>query len=138
MEKRYHIYWKLVVHIMSGAAAICAGKAIHALHQGLQVQKNKPQKSASQCPKSASQCPNCTHSHPPCHDNCSAQNAICKGCSKKGHWHAKCHTSGTASQQPITLDGAEKAPIIIAMERGRKLIWYKLTLNKHPHAMSCC
>ena len=43
--------------IESGAAVMCAGKTIHALRQGHQPEKNKPQKSASQCP-------NCTHSHP--------------------------------------------------------------------------
>ena len=33
--------------IESRAAAMCAGKAIHALLQGHQLQKNKPQKSVS-------------------------------------------------------------------------------------------
>ena len=59
-----------------GAAVMCAGKAIHALCQGHQPHKNKPQKLASQCP-------NCTDSHPPGFDNCPVWNAICKGCSKK-------------------------------------------------------
>ena len=111
--------------VESGAAAMCAGKAIHALHQGHQPHKNKPQKSTSWCPI-------CTHSHLSGHDNCPAQSVICKGCSKKGHWHAKCCSSGTANQQLTKSNGAEKAPIINAMERGRKLIWYKLTLRKHP------
>ena len=116
--------------IESGVAVMCAGKAIHALCQGHQPQKNKPQKSASQCP-------NCTHSHPPGQDNCPAWNAICKGCSKKGHQHAKCLSSGTAGQQSTNSNGAEKTPIINAVERGRKLMWYQLTLRKHPHTMSC-
>ena len=62
--------------IESGAAVMCANKAIHALHQGHQPQKNKPQRCTLQCP-------NCTHSHSPSHDNCPAWNAICKGCSEK-------------------------------------------------------
>ena len=40
----------------SGVAAMCASKAIHALLQGHQPQKKKPQKSTSLCL-------NCTHSH---------------------------------------------------------------------------
>ena len=93
-----HMYYA----VESGVAVMCAGKATHALHQGHQPQKNKPQKCAPQCP-------NCTCSHSPGHDHCPAWNTICKGCSKKGPWHAKCHSSGTASQQPIKSDGAEKA-----------------------------
>ena len=49
----------------SRAAAMCTDKAIHALCQHHQTQKNKPQKSASQCS-------NCTCSHTPGHDNCPA------------------------------------------------------------------
>ena len=89
--------------IESGVAVMCAGKAIHDLSQGHQPKKNKTQKSVSQWLS-------CTHSHPPGCDNCPAWNAICKGCSKKGHWNAQCHTTGTASQQPAKSDGAEKAP----------------------------
>ena len=94
-----HMYYA----IESGVAAMCASKATHALCQGHQSQKNKPQKSASQCP-------NCTHSHSPGHDNCPAWNVICKDCSKRSHWHAKSCSSGTAGQQPTKSDGAEKAP----------------------------
>ena len=92
---------------------MCAGKAIHALCQGHQPHKNKPQKFASQYP-------NCTCSHPPGHDNCPAWNAICKGCSKKAHWHAKCHSSGTVGQQPTKSDGAEKAPHHQCHGKGKK------------------
>ena len=92
---------------------MCAGKAIHALCQGHQPQKNKPQKSASQCP-------NCTCAHPPGHDNCPVWNTIYKGCSKKGHWHAKFCSSGTASQQPTKSNGAEKAPHCWHHEKGKK------------------
>ena len=41
-----HMYYT----IESGAAAMCAGKAIHTLHQGHQPQKNKPQKSPHSAP----------------------------------------------------------------------------------------
>ena len=99
--------------IESGAAAMCADKAIHALCQGHQPQKKKPQKSASQCP-------NCICSHPPGHDNCPVWNAICKGCSKKGHCRAKCCSSGTAGQQLTKSNGAEKAPCHQCCGKGKK------------------
>ena len=38
-------------------------------------------------------CQNCTHQHPPGHDNCPVQESVCKGCLKKGHWQARCHSS---------------------------------------------
>ena len=99
--------------IESIAVAMCAGKAIHALCQGCQHEKNKPQKPASQFP-------NCTFSHLPSHDNCPAQNAICKGCSKKGHWHTKCCSSGTATQQHTKSDQAEKVPHCQCHRKGKK------------------
>ena len=89
--------------IESGAAAMCAGKAIHALCQGCQPQKNKPQKSTSQCP-------NCTHSHPPGHDNCPVWNAICKGCSKKVTGMQSAAALVLLANNPLKSDGAEKAP----------------------------
>ena len=108
IRKRCHIYWRLVVHmyytVESGASCNVSWKShTHALWQGHQPWTNKPQKSNFTVP----QLHPC--SHPPGHDNCPAQNAICKGSSKKGHWHAKCHSSGTTSQQPTKSYGAEKA-----------------------------
>ena len=89
--------------IESRAVAMCIGKAIHTLYQGYQPQKYRLHKLTSQCPI-------CTCSHPPGHDSCPAWKAIYKGCSKKGHWQAKCCSSRTASQQPTKSNGAEKAP----------------------------
>ena len=109
----------------SGAAAMCAGKAIHALHQSQQPHKNKPQKSTSQCP-------NCTCSHLPGSDNCPAWSAICKGCSKKGHWHEKCHSSGTASQQLTKSDGAEKAPHCQCCGKGKKADMVQVNTEEAP------
>ena len=110
------IYWRLVIHIMplSLEQLQCAWvKPYMPSTKADQPQKNKPQQPASQCP-------NCTHLHPSGHDNCPAWNAICKGCSKKGHWHAKCHSSGTAGQQPTKSNGAEKAPHHQCHGRGKK------------------
>ena len=62
--------------IESRAAAMCAGKAIHALCQDCQPQKIKPQKCIQPCP-------NCTHSHSPGCDKCPTWNATCNSCSKE-------------------------------------------------------
>ena len=99
--------------VESRTAVMCAGKAIDALCQGHQPHKNKPQKFTSQHP-------NCTCSHPPGHDNCPVWNVIFKGCSKKGHWHAKCCSSGTANQQPTTSNGAEMVPHHQFPGKGKK------------------
>ena len=71
-----------------GMAVMCASKDIDALHQDHQPQKSKLKKCTQQCP-------NCTHSHSPGCDNCPAWNTICNSCSKGGHWHAKCCSSGS-------------------------------------------
>ena len=89
--------------IESGVAAMCASKAIHALCQGSQHQKSKPQKCTPQCP-------NCTCSHFPGCDNCPTWNTICNSCSKRGHWHTKCHSSGAAGKNATKSDGTVKAP----------------------------
>ena len=99
--------------IESGAAAMCASKAIHALCQGHQPQKSKPQKCTLQCP-------NCTCSHSPGHDNCPTQNAICNGCSKGDHWHAKCHSSGIADKYATKSYGAVKAPHHQCQKKGKR------------------
>ena len=40
------------------------------------------------------------------------------------------------ANNPLSPMELRRPPIIEAMERGRKLTWYKLTLRKYPHAMS--
>ena len=71
--------------IKSEAAAMCASKTINA------VQKSHwPQKQLQKYP---SQCKNCTCQNPPGCDNCPIQESIWRGCLKKGHWQAKCHSS---------------------------------------------
>ena len=71
--------------IESGAAALCAGKTINAVHKS-----NQPQKQSQKHP---SQCQHCTHQHPHGQDNSPDGESVCKGCLKKGHWQAKCHSS---------------------------------------------
>ena len=104
---------------------MCAGKAIHTLHQGHQPQKNKAQKCTPQCP-------NCTHAHSSGHDNWLAQNAISKGCSKKGHWHVKCHSFGTAGQHPTKSNGAEKAPSHQHHGKGKKADTVQVSTEETP------
>ena len=111
--------------VESGPAVMCASKAIHALCQCCQAQRNKPQKSASQCP-------NCTYSHFPGHDNCNVQNAICKGLLYKGHWHAKCQRFGTTSQQPTKSDWTEKAHHHRCCGKGKKADTVQVNTEETP------
>ena len=104
MRRKCHIYWRLVICIMPLNL------------EQLQCMPVKPYMPSAKAVKprktshksllhSASTAP----IHTPGHDNCPVQNAICKRCSKKGHWYAKCHSSGTAGQQLTESNGAEKA-----------------------------
>ena len=111
--------------VESGAAAMCASKAIHALCQGHQPQKSKPQKCTQQCP-------NCTHSHSSGHDNCPTWNAICNGCSKRGHWHAKCHSSVAAGKHATKSDGAVKAPHHQHQENGKRADIVQVSTKETP------
>ena len=115
--------------IESEAAAMCAGKAIHALCQG-----HLPQKKATKVHFTVLQLHLFT---PPGHDNFPAWNAIWKGCSKKVTGMQSAAALVLPANNPLSLIEMRRPPIIDAMKRGRKLIWYKLTLRKHPHVMSC-
>ena len=81
--------------IESGAAVMCAGKTINAVQKS-----HQPQQQPQKCP---SQCQNCTCWHQPGHDNCPAQESLCKGCWKKGHRKAKCHSS-KKNQSTVPVD----------------------------------
>ena len=111
--------------IESEAAAMCAGKAIHALCQGHQPQKSKPQK----CTK---QCPNCTCSHSHGSDNCLTWNTTCNGCSKRGHWHAKCNSSGAVGKHVAKSDGAVKVPCHWCREKGKKANIVQVSTKETP------
>ena len=71
---------------------MCAGHAGHAVCHTHQTHDPKPLTSYTPCP-------NCTHQHPLGRNNCPACDLACKGCGKKGHWLAKCHSSNTTSTQ---------------------------------------
>ena len=71
---------------------MCAGHAVHTVHHTCQAHDPKLQMSYASCP-------NCTHQHPPSRHNCPAQDSPGKGCGKKGHRQAKCHSSSTTSLQ---------------------------------------
>ena len=101
LHKISHTYYA----IESGVAVMCAGKAIHALC----IKTISPMEESSQ------KSPVLSAPTAPIHillalTTAVQWNAICKGCSKRGHWYAKCHSSGTAGQQPTKSNGAEKAP----------------------------
>ena len=111
--------------IESGVAVMCAGKAIHALHQGHQPQKSKPQRSIPECP-------NCTCSHSPGHDNCPAWNATCNGCSKRDHWHAKCHSSGAVGKHDTKPNGTLKDPHHWHWEKGQRADIVQVSTEETP------
>ena len=69
--------------------------------------------------EASSQCQNCTWQHPPGCDNCPTQESIGRGCSKKGHWQAKCHSS-KKNQSTAPLDGQAKGSLISMQRRGKK------------------
>ena len=63
-----------------GAAAMCAGHAVHAVCHTCQTRD--PKLLTSYTP-----CPSCTCQHPPDRNNCPAQDSACKACGEKGNWH---------------------------------------------------
>ena len=113
--------------IESGVGAMCAGKAIHALHQGHQPQKNKALHSASTAP---------------IHALLAVTTALCIMLSARALLKKVTGMQSAASlvlpaNKPLSLMELRRPPIVDTVERGRKLTWYKLTLRKHPHMMSC-
>ena len=85
--------------VESGAAVMCAGRTINAIQKSHQPQK--------QLQKHPLHCQNCTHPHSPGHDNCPAQESVCKGCLKNGHWQAKCNSS-KKNQSTAPVDSQSK------------------------------
>ena len=111
---------------------MCAGHAVHAVCHMCQAHDPKLQMSYAPCP-------NCTHQHPPSRHNCPAQDSACKGCGKKGHWWAKCHSSSTTS-----LQASCHQPQFKSHEKGRETQAAKAKTEKRlPHkdlfiaAMDC-
>ena len=97
--------------IESGASAICAVKTINAVQKSHWPWK-QPQKHPSQYQ-------NCTCQHPPGCDNCPAQESICRGCSKQGHWQAKCHSS-KKNQSTAPVDSQSKGMPDQHAKKGKK------------------
>ena len=108
-----------------GVAVTCASKAIHALCQSHQPQKSKPQKCTPQCP-------NCTRSHSPGCDNCPAWNVTCNGCSKRGHWCTKCHSSGTVGKHTAKPNRAVKAPHHQCRGKGKRADIVQVSTEETP------
>ena len=90
---------------------MCAAKSINAVQKSHWTQK-QPQKHPSQCL-------NCTHHHPPGHDNCPTQQSICRGCLKKVHWQARCHSS-KKNQSTTPVDSQSKGTPGWHAKKGKK------------------
>ena len=106
--------------VESGAAAMCAGHVVHAVCHTCQAHDSKLQMSYAPCP-------NCTCQHPPSRHNCPTWHSACKGCGKKGHWWAKCHSSNTTSPQ-----ASHHQPQFKTCEKGRESQAAKAKTEKRP------
>ena len=118
--------------VESGAAIMCAGHVVHAVHHACQTHDHTPLTSYTLCP-------NCTHQHPPGRHNCPAHDLACKGCGKKGHWQVECQSCNTTSPQ-----ASHHPPHFKNHEKGREPQAAKAkTEKKPPHkdlfiaAMNC-
>ena len=60
-------------------------------------------------------------SNPPGCDNCPAQESVCRGCSKKGHWQSKCHSSKKKINSLLQWTANQKVCLVGMQRRGRKL-----------------
>ena len=116
--------------IESGVVAKCAGKAIHALHQGCQSQKNKPQSAPHNAPTIPVHTPLAMTTD--LHRMPSA-----RAVPKKVTGMQSATALVLLANNPLSLMELRRPPIIDAVVRGRKWLWYKSALRKHPHAMSC-
>ena len=106
--------------VESGVAAMCVGHVVLAICHTCQTHDPKLQTSYTPCP-------NCTHQHLPSRHNCPAQDLACKVCGKKGHWQAKCHSSGTTSPQ-----ASHHQPWFKSHEKGRESQAAKAKTEKRP------
>ena len=106
--------------VESGAAALCAWHAVHAVCHTYQT--HDPKLLTSYIP-----CPNCTCQHSPGRHNCPAQDSACKGCGKKGHWWAKCWSCNTTS-----LQASHHQPHFKNHEKGRESQAAKAKTEKRP------
>ena len=100
--------------------------------QGHPFPPSRPSTSEEQPQKCTQQCPNCTCSHSPGHDNCPAWNTTCNGCSKRGHWHAKCHSSGAAGKLAAKSSGAVKTSHHQCQEKGKRADIVQVSTKETP------
>ena len=89
---------------------MCTGKAIHALCQGHQPQKNKPQMSTSQFS-------NCTHSHPLAVTTAQHEMLSARAVLKKVTGMQSATALVLPANNPLSLMELRRPPIIDAMER---------------------
>ena len=133
MIKRCPIYWRSVIHItpvsleqlwcVLAKPSILSAKAIN------------PRKTSHKSP---------LHSAPtaPIHTFPTVTTALCRMSSvnavlKKVTGRQSATVLVLPANNPLSLMELRRPPTVDAVERKRKLIWFKLTLRKHPHVMSC-
>ena len=64
--------------------------------------------------------------------NCAAQESACKGCLKKGHWQAKCHSSKN-NQSTAPVDNQSKGMHGQHERKGKKAD----LIGVHPEELPC-
>ena len=133
VRKRYHIYWRLVICIMPLSP------------EQLQCVLVKPYMPSAKAisPRKTSH-KSLPHSAPtvPIHTPLAMTTALhrmpsAQAALKKVTGMQSATVLVLLANNPLSLMELRRPPIINAEERGRNLTWYKLTLRKCPHVMSC-
>ena len=133
MRKRCHIYWRLV---------ICNMPLSLEQLQCVPVKPYMPSAKAVSPRETSHKSP--LHSAPtvPIYTLLAMTTALCRTPSAKAALKKVTGMPSTAAlvlpaNNPLSPMELRRPTIIDAVERGRKLIWYKLTPRKCPHVISC-
>ena len=123
MTKKYLTYWRSVAHIMPLNpeqlwCVLAYAKAVNLRRAGHRS-----------VPHSAQTVP----AHTPLAMTTDLQrNAICNGCSKRGHWHAKCCSSGAVGKHAAKFNGAVKASHHQCWEKGKRADIAQVSTKETP------
>ena len=132
MRKKYHIYWRLVTCTM-----LLSPEQL----QCVLVKPYMPSAKAINPRRTSHRSP--LHSAPtaPIHTPLAMTTALhgmpsAKAVLKRVTGMQSATALALLANNPLSLMELRRPPIIDAMERGRKLMWYRSALRKHPHVMS--
>ena len=129
--KRYHIYWRLVIHIMPLSL-----KPLQCMLVKPYMPSAKAVSPRKTTHKSLLLSAPTAPVHTPWQGQLSCTDHHLQRLFKKGHWHAKCHSSGTASQQPTKPNGAE-AHHHKCHGKGKKADMVQVNTEEAPPTTNC-